>query len=140
MEIVSFRDLDAWNVAMELVVTTYELVSKLPASERFELSAQMRRAAVSIPSNVAEGHACRGRRFMHHVRIGLGSLAELDTQLEVAQRLGMLAPHTLDGVTGQIARTGQVLHGLLRSLRRNQLKQAAIGCAGFAVALCLLYV
>jgi four helix bundle protein len=60
-EIVSFRDLDAWKVAMDLVVAIYSLAAKLPATERFELSAQIRRAAVSIPSNIAEGAGLRTR-------------------------------------------------------------------------------
>src|SRR4029079_17412187 len=87
-EIVSFRDLDVWNVAMDLVVTTYGVVERLPASEQFALSAQMRRAVVSIPSNIAEGHSGgTDGRFLHHVRIARGSLAELETQLEAALRL-----------------------------------------------------
>ena len=87
-KILSFRDLDAWKAAMDLVVSAYLVAGRLPATERFELAAQMRRAAVSIPSNIAEGHASGpGGRYRHHVRIALGSLAELDTQLELAVRL-----------------------------------------------------
>lgn len=90
--IQSFRDLDAWKTAMDLVLTTYALVKKLPAAERFELGAQLRRAAISIPSNIAEGHACGPRRrYLNHVRIALGSLAELDTQIEIAGRLQLLS-------------------------------------------------
>jgi hypothetical protein len=77
-QILSFRDLDAWRAAMELVATAYSLVGKLPVTETYGLSAQMRRAAVSIPSNIAEGHAGGpGARYRHHVRIALGSLADL---------------------------------------------------------------
>jgi four helix bundle protein len=138
-EIVSFRDLDVWNVGMDLVVTVYDVASRLPQTERYELSAQIRRAVVSIPSNVAEGYAYRGRRYLHHVRIALGSLAELDTQLEAAVRLGLLGPDVVAGVGGQLDRTGQLLHGLLRSLLLGLLKQAATGAAVLALGLCLLY-
>ena len=87
----SFRDLDAWDAAMALAVNCYRLAKSLPLEERFELSAQMRRAAVSVPSNIAEGHAAgTDGLFARHVRISLGSLGELGTQLEVAVRAGLL--------------------------------------------------
>jgi four helix bundle protein len=100
----------------------------------------MRRAAVSIPSNVAEGHAGgKGRRYLHHVRIALGSLAELDTQLELAVRLRLIPDDGLTAIREQVARTRQLLNGLARSLRLKQLKAAAIGSAGMALFLCLLW-
>src|SRR5262245_16265723 len=136
--IVSFRDLDAWNVGMDLVVAVYDLASRLPQTERYELSAQVRRAVVSIPSNVAEGYAYRGRRFLHHVRIALGSLAELDTQLEAAQRLGLLGPDLIAGIRPQLDRTGQLLHGLLRSLLLRLFKQTAIVAGGLALVVSVL--
>ena len=117
----SFRDLRVWNGAMDLVLATYRLVAKLPAAERFELGAQLRRAAVSVPSNIAEGHAGGPRgRYLNHVRIAIGSLAELDTQLEIARRLGFLTEDDLVPARGQLARTGQLLHSLARSLRQDQ--------------------
>jgi four helix bundle protein len=119
-KILSFRDLDAWNAAMDLVTTTYSVAGRLPKSQQYELAAQMRRAAVSIPSNVAEGHAGGpGGRYRHHVRIALGSVAELDTQLELALRLQFVQKEMLSTVTRQLARTRQLLHGLARSLRRS---------------------
>ena len=82
-EILSFRDLDVWKVAMDLVVTTYEVSGRFPRTEQFALTSQMQRAAVSVPSNVAEGHATGpGRRYRNHIRIALGSLAELATQMD----------------------------------------------------------
>jgi four helix bundle protein len=118
--IVSFRDLDAWKVAMDLVVTAYDLAAKLPANERFELSGQIRRSAVSIPSNVAEGQASGpGRRYVYHIQIALGSLAELDTQLEIACRLGFLSAAQVGRASEQVTRAGQLLHGLARSLHRT---------------------
>ena len=114
----SFRDLHAWDAAMDLVLTTYALAARLPSAERFELGSQLRRAAVSIPSNIAEGHGGVARqRYVNHVRIALGSLAELDTQLELARRLGYLTHDDVIGAEQQVARTGQLLHGLARSLQ-----------------------
>lgn len=81
----SFRDLDAWNVAMELAVACYRLARQLPVEERFALSAQIRRAAVSVPSNIAEGHSTGSDGvFGRQVRTSLGSVGELETQLELA--------------------------------------------------------
>ena len=86
--IKSYEDLEVWQGGIELCVHIYELVQRLPSSERFELSSQMRRSAVSVPSNVAEGHARRlPKPFLNHVHIALGSLAELETCLVIALRL-----------------------------------------------------
>jgi four helix bundle protein len=93
-EIKSFRDLDVWRLGMDLVVETYRVVSALPRSELYELSGQIRRAVMSIPSNVAEGHTRRGRAYRNHVRIALGSSAERETQIEAAIRLGLLPKTT----------------------------------------------
>ena len=120
-DIRSFRDLEVWSAAMTLVASAYQLIRKLPAAEMYGLSAQMRRAAVSIPSNIAEGHAGgRGARYRHHVRIALGSLAELDTHLEIAVRLGFLSPPERATAAAQLTRTRQLLHGLARSLEREK--------------------
>ena len=122
----SFRELDAWKVSMDLCVLTYDLAKQLPASERFELSAQIRSAATSIPSNVAEGQATgKTGRFLYHTSIALGSLGELDTELELARRLGMLTEQDLARATDQLARTGQLLHGLRRSLKQKLLSNVA---------------
>jgi len=120
-EIRSYRDLDAWRVSMDLSVLVYRAVKGLPETERFELSSQMRRAGVSVASNVAEGQACgEDGRYIHHLRIALGSLGELSTQTEVARRLAMLPAAVLADLEETIARTGQVVHGLLRSRRRKR--------------------
>ena len=124
--IASFRDLDAWKVSMDLSVLGYELAKSLPAFERFELSAQIREACVSIPANVAEGHATRlPKRCANHVRTALGSLAELETELELARRVGLLSDRQLERAWPQIDRVGQQLHGLLRAKEAQALKSAA---------------
>jgi len=92
----SFRDLRVWQAAMELVPAVYKLVRLLPREERFALADQMRRAAISIPSNIAEGHARRyTKEYLRHLSIAKGSLAELHTLLLLAERLGYLStPNT----------------------------------------------
>jgi four helix bundle protein len=124
--IQSFRDLLVWNAAMDLVLVTYSLAAKPPVTERFVLGSQLRRAAVSIPSNIAEGHASGpGRRYLNHVRIAVGSWAELDTQFEIVRRLQFLSADNLAVAEQQLTRTGQLLHGLARSLRNRAMQQNA---------------
>ena len=119
-EIRTYRDLDAWNVAMELAVEAYELATKLPSIERYELSSQIRRAATSVPANIAEGHASgRNGLFLRHMSIALGSLGELDTHFEVARRVQLLTEVKVAVMHEHIARTRQLLHGLRRRLRRK---------------------
>jgi four helix bundle protein len=117
----SYRDLDAWQAGMELLVIIHDIASRLPQIERFELASQLRRAAVSIPSNVAEGQAYGpSGRYLHHVRVALGSVAELDTQLEAIMRIGYLTEQTLRDAIQLVDRTGKLLHGLERSLKLRQ--------------------
>ena len=114
-EIQSFRDLDAWKASIKLALEAYAVAKLLPATERFEFSAQIRRAAISVPSNVAEGQANGpGRRYRYHVRIALGSWAELVTHLELVKLLNLLTPAKLSAFEAQIERTGRLLHGLHR--------------------------
>ena len=117
MSIKSYRDLDTWQVAMDLAVSVYQLVLRLPSCERFEMCSQMRRAAVSVPSNVAEGQASGpSPRYRNHVRIALGSVAELSTCVELCQRFGYVDAATASSLQAEIARTGQLLHGLENSI------------------------
>lgn len=122
----SFRDLDVWQSGMDLVLLAYDVSDYLPDAERYGLRAQMRRAAVSIPSNVAEGHAFRTRpkAYTRHVRIALGSLAELETHIEIALRLKFLTAVNLKQTKATVERTGQLLHGLLRALTLRKTRQS----------------
>ena len=87
------EQLDVWQDAMELVVQTYRFSQSFPSSERFSLTAQIRRAAVSIPSNIAEGAARRSTpEYIRFLSIARGSLSELSTQIQIAVRLGFAAP------------------------------------------------
>ena len=116
---------------MDLACSAYKVAGQLPALERFELASQVRRSAVSVPSNLAEGHACGLRnRYRHHVRLAAGSLGELATQVELARRLNYIGVDTATEMEAQLTRTAQLLHGILRSLR---LQAVAAGTAGALV-------
>ena len=131
----TFRDLDAWNVAMDLVIAVYELALELPSIERYELSSQIRRAATSVPSNIAEGQASgRNGIFLRHIGIALGSIGELDTQFEIALRLRFLEEPKVLAIHDHISRTRQLLYGLRRSVRLRLLKSASPALVVVAVA------
>jgi carbamoyl-phosphate synthase large subunit len=124
--IQSFRDLEVWQSAMLVARVAHTLALTFPAVQTFALGAQVRRSATSIPSNVAEGHAHRGTRiYLRHIRIALGSLAELETQLELALQLTLIERTDLDGITSELVRCGQLLHGLQRALVRRLLGAAS---------------
>lgn len=116
MRIKSYRDLEAWQIGMEFVVSMYSVTRTFPRQEMFGLTAQLRRAAVAIPSNVSEGHQHGTKAYLHFVVIALGSLAEAQTQLELASRLRIGAENELESVSALAVRLRQVLHGLRRSL------------------------
>jgi four helix bundle protein len=103
---------------MDVAVEAHSFAGQLPPTHRFELGSQIRRSATSIPSNIAEGHSQRGDRvFLRHVRIALGSLAELDTQVEIAIRSKLIDEGAARSLRIDLARTGKLLHGLRRTLR-----------------------
>jgi four helix bundle protein len=114
--ITSYRDLDAWHLGMSLVEDVYALTQLFPRAELFGLTSQLRRASISIPSQIAEGHQQGTKAYRHYVIRGLGSLAEVETQLELAQRLKLAPQNRIEPVRALASRVGQVLHGLVRSL------------------------
>ena len=116
------QDLRVWQAAMVLVERVYAVTSGFPTDERFGLTAQVRRAAVSVPSNIAEG---RGRgsdpEFVRYCSIAYGSLMEVETQLELARRLGFLneaAASELGNLTGEVGRMLNALRSSLADDRR----------------------
>jgi len=115
----SFRDLEVWQQAMTLTRMVYRVVDRLPRQETYVLSDQLRRAAVSVPANIAEG---QGRRtdgaFALHIDIALGSIAELETLLQLSTDLGLLSPDEVHPVQEQLTRVRQMLYGLYRKLKR----------------------
>jgi four helix bundle protein len=116
MLIKSYRDLEAWQIGMDFVVSIYSVTSTFPREEMFGLTAQLRRAAVAIPSNVSEGHQHGTKAYLHFVVMALGSLAETQTQLEVASRLRIGSEDERESASALAVRLRQVLHGLRRSL------------------------
>jgi len=114
--ITDHKDLDAWKIARRLVRDVYVATRALPEDERFGLTSQMRRAAVSIPCNIAEGYG-RGAKqeYIRYLRIARGSAAELGTQIMLCEDLG----YHLDSpaLNDHLARCRQLLNGLLRSLQ-----------------------
>jgi four helix bundle protein len=115
----SFRDLIAWQKAMDLAGMIYQLTEDFPAREHFGLAYQMRKSAVSIPSNIAEGSRRKTPGYVHHLVIALGSHAELDTQCELATRRRFIAAADRERVEGLIAEVGRITHGLARSLNAD---------------------
>jgi len=127
MPIQSYRDLEAWQLGMSFVVDVYTLTKLLPQEERFGLTSQLRRAAVSIPSNVSEGHQLGGKSYKRSVSLALGSLAELNTQLEITLRLKYVEEPDFESITRKSSRLRQVLHGLHRALVARERRNLANG-------------
>ncbi|MBP6470961.1 MAG: four helix bundle protein [Chloroflexi bacterium] len=115
-EIRSYRDLLVWQRAMDFSVHVYQVTSSFPSSEMYGLTNQMRRAAVSIPSNIAEGHMRTRSEFGHFLRIARGSLAELETQLELAQRIGYLPQSQHAELTTELSVIGKQLTNLTKKI------------------------
>ncbi|MFZ5661406.1 MAG: four helix bundle protein [Pseudomonadota bacterium] len=115
--------LDVWRDAMELVTAVYRVSGTFPDAERFGLTLQMRRAALSVPSNIAEGAARRSRaEYERFLSIARGSLSELDTQLQIAERLGYATPDAK--LLSLLDRTFARLNALLRSLAASGAREA----------------
>ncbi len=113
----TYKDLQVWNKAMDLVMAIYRHTETYPKHERFGLTSQTRRAATSIPANIAEGQARRHTaEFRNFLSIALGSLAEVETFFEIAHRLGYLKEEHMDSLRGAANEVGRMIHGPLRSL------------------------
>lgn len=117
----SYRDLIVWQLAVRLGLDLYRVTSFFPDSERFGLINQIRRAAVSVASNIAEGYG-RGTRqeYVRYLRMSRGSLYEIETQLAFAVELGFVEQHTFKQMEEKLAECGRVLAGLLRSLDQGE--------------------
>ena len=110
------KELLVWQKAMQLVVDVYNLIRLLPKEETYGLSDQMRRAAISIPSNIAEGNARSSQKDMvHFLYIAQGSRAELKTQLELCELIGYISKERLEPVLMQTQEIGRMLSGLIKS-------------------------
>ena len=112
-----YRDLIAWQKAMTLVRDTYQLTRGWPADERFGLTLQARRAAVSVPANIAEGSGRTGARHLRNLlSIAHGSLCELETHVLVAHDLGFMETPETDALLARSEEVGRIIRGLLKSL------------------------
>ncbi|HEX6504421.1 MAG TPA: four helix bundle protein [Terriglobales bacterium] len=110
----NYRNLQAWQKAMDLVVAVYRCTEQLPQTERFGLISQMRRAAVSVPSNIAEGKGrFSNKELVQFLLRARGSLLELDTQVMLAYRLGYVSEIQFSGLQRQCAEVGKILNGLI---------------------------
>ncbi len=112
-----FHDLIVWQKAMTLTVEIYRVTGSFPSSESFGLVSQLRRAAVSIPSNIAEGQGRSGSNdFPRFLRTALGSTNEVQTQIELARRLGFIPDEAHAPLNAELLEIRKMLHGLLRKL------------------------
>jgi four helix bundle protein len=115
--IATYRDLDVWQLAMDITVSIYRTTRTFPAEEKFGLTAQLRRAAVSIPSNIAEGHSRIGAgEFRRFVSTARGSVGEVETQLALSVALGFVAADEVTSLSSELERLSKMLFGLDRSL------------------------
>ncbi len=119
-EIQSYEDLVAWRMGVDVSLQVYQVTSLFPDGERFGLVAQLRRASVSLPSNIAEGYG-RGTRpdYLRFLRMTRGSLYEVETQLLIAQRLGYVKSDAFESLDAKVKELGRVLAGLIRSIERS---------------------
>jgi four helix bundle protein len=114
------RRLVVWNKAMDFMVQVHTVTGRFPASEKFGIVSQMRRAALSIPSNIAEGAARKGRRdYVRFLYTARGSLSELDTQVEAATRLQYLTPKAAGDLQLRLDELSRMLNGLIGALSRD---------------------
>lgn len=116
--IKNYKDLEVWKNGMDIVDCIYSITDKFPQHEIYSLTSQMRRAAISIPSNIAEGHIPFYKAgFRHYCRTSLGSSAELDTQLIIAQRRKYLSKEEFDMISDKVDHEIKMLVNLIKKLK-----------------------
>jgi len=112
-----YRELVTWQKAMDLVVAVYKETRGFPRDELYGLTSQVRKAAVAIPSNIAEGQGRKfTKEFVYHLSVALGSLCEVETQLLIALRLNYVNQETCQTLAEMAAEVGRLLNGLIHSL------------------------
>ncbi len=117
----SYRDLKVWHQAMQLAKGCYELTRRFPRDDLFGLTSQIRRAAASVPANIAEGNGRQNRgEYIHSLRIAQGSLKELETHLILSQQIGLTSATVADPILGRCDAVGKMLRALIRSLERKE--------------------
>ena len=114
----SYKDLLVWRKSMDLVKAVYIATENFPKAELFGLCSQVRRAVISIPSNIAEGQGRdSAKEFVHHLSFAYGSLMEAETQLQISAELGYIGQAEVDRLLSDTAEIGRLLNGLSRSIR-----------------------
>lgn len=132
----SYRELKVWRKSFALCKLVYRLSQRFPADERFGLVAQLRRAAVSIPSNIAEGHSRDTTRdYLRFLWMAKGSLAEVETQLMLAKELRLAEEHEIDEALNMADEVGRMLRGLIKSLDAGAPRSAPRRSQGSATPL-----
>ena len=120
-KVSNFRELHVWQRGMDLVVSVYRVSDGFPKAETFGLTAQIRRSVISVPSNIAEGHTrASTKEFLNHISMAQASLAEVETQIEIAGRLNYLAPDDLAVLLSESSILGKQLYALRNSLVKSQ--------------------
>jgi len=118
--IESYQDLKVWQKAIDLVPMVYRVLKRFPKNEQYAMADQVRRAVVSVPANIAEGQARQHpKEFLQGLYIARGSLAELETLLIVAERLGYITTETKTGLNQSIVEIRKMLHGLISRIRQR---------------------
>jgi four helix bundle protein len=116
-----FRELQVWQRGMDLVVSVYQASGRFPKTETFGLTSQLRRSAVSVPSNIAEGHTREStKEYLNHISMAQASLAEVETQLEIAGRLEYIERAEVDLLIAQSSILGKQLFALRNALVKKQ--------------------
>ena len=120
MTVRHYRELEVWQLAMDLAVECYSATKAFPSDERFGLISQIRRAASSIPANIAEGQGrSHTKEFLQHLSIAKGSLTELETHLLLSQRIGFLDESKLDPLLATADRISRMISGLRKALEKR---------------------
>jgi len=115
-----YRELKVWQLGIEISLEVYQLTAQFPDDERYGLTSQLRRAAVSIPSNIAEGHGRKTpKEMIRFALIAMGSLAELETQLIIAGKLKYSGKEYIESILQKAEQESRMLSGLVRSLKQS---------------------
>jgi four helix bundle protein len=121
MEVQSYRDLEVWQVGMDMSVGVYRLMERMPASEMYSLTDQIKRAASSVPANIAEGWGRSFRKeYLQYLSVARGSLCELETHLILAGRLGYITREDTLPIWALCQRVGKMLTKLTQSIRKRK--------------------
>ena len=122
-QIINYKDLLVWQKAYKLCLEVYKITTNFPRSELYGLVSQMRRSALSIPSNISEGHTRQyTKEFIHFLFIALASSSELETQIIISHEMNYMRNEDYDNITVKLVEVRKMLNGLINSLRNRIIK------------------